>query len=47
MEGPKESDKPLKVHLMIFTYAFEDFVKLSLDFLTDIVRKGINMIFGG
>ena len=33
--------------LIIFTYAFEGFVNITLDFLIHFVRKGMNMAFSG
>ena len=47
VEGPKSLISIYRYILMIFTYTFEDFVKFTLDFPTDFVRKGRNMAFGG
>ena len=46
--GPTESNTYLNVHLNEYNlYIYEDLVKFTLIFKTDLVRKGLNMRFGG
>ena len=47
MEGQKESEKHFKYLLLIFGHIIKGFLKFYLDFLINLVMKGINMAFWG